>query len=117
MKLGEGGEAFFVFETSDDIPEALQTSPLVSPVLSPKSQLEQGQASPGLQEPEYLDLDSQTRKHRPSSHSNPDMPASWLLEERRTQSYTGKVCQPIPLVVVNLARHFDTAFKLPGACD
>jgi phosphatidate phosphatase LPIN len=31
MKLGEGGEAFFVFETSDTIPQSLQTSPLVSP--------------------------------------------------------------------------------------
>ncbi|KAH6649063.1 lipin, N-terminal conserved region-domain-containing protein [Truncatella angustata] len=29
MKLAEGGEAFFVFETSDNIPEAMQTSPLI----------------------------------------------------------------------------------------
>ncbi|GAB7351774.1 hypothetical protein MBLNU459_g2349t1 [Dothideomycetes sp. NU459] len=35
MKLGEGGEAFFVFETSSNVPEALQTSPLVSPATSP----------------------------------------------------------------------------------
>ncbi|QIW97630.1 hypothetical protein AMS68_003148 [Peltaster fructicola] len=28
MKLGEGGEAFFVFETQESVPEALQTSPL-----------------------------------------------------------------------------------------
>src|ERR1700761_4782780 len=25
MKLGEGGEAFFIFETSDNIPQSLQT--------------------------------------------------------------------------------------------
>ncbi|KAF3140883.1 hypothetical protein TWF569_008195 [Orbilia oligospora] len=36
MKLGEGGEAFFVFETTSDIPEDLQTSPLVSPASSPR---------------------------------------------------------------------------------
>ncbi|QSS65284.1 nuclear elongation and deformation protein [Histoplasma capsulatum] len=54
MKLGEGGEAFFVFETSDNIPESLQTSPLVSPVSSPKRGLTDG-GTP-LQEPDYLDL-------------------------------------------------------------
>lgn len=36
MKLGEGGEAFFVFETRDRVPEALQTSPPVSPTASPE---------------------------------------------------------------------------------
>lgn len=35
MKLGEGGEAFFVFETTGNIPRSLQTSPLVSPASSP----------------------------------------------------------------------------------
>ncbi|KAM3514029.1 hypothetical protein MY11210_002346 [Beauveria gryllotalpidicola] len=35
MKLGEGGEAFFVFETTENIPESMQTSPLVSPASSP----------------------------------------------------------------------------------
>lgn len=36
MKLGEGGEAFFVFETSASIPAELQTSPIASPVASPE---------------------------------------------------------------------------------
>ena len=35
MKLGEGGEAFFVFETEGRVPEGLQTSPPVSPAASP----------------------------------------------------------------------------------
>lgn len=35
MKLGEGGEAFFVFQTEGDIPEHMQTSPIVSPTQSP----------------------------------------------------------------------------------
>lgn len=57
MKLGEGGEAFFVFETSNDIPEALQTSPLVSPAGSP-STLPIEQSTPGglTDEPSYLDI-------------------------------------------------------------
>jgi len=32
MKVGETGEAFFVFETDADVPEELQTSPLAGPV-------------------------------------------------------------------------------------
>ncbi|KAI7250057.1 hypothetical protein KC335_g17333 [Hortaea werneckii] len=36
MKLGEGGEAFFVFETDERVPEALRTSPVVSPAASPE---------------------------------------------------------------------------------
>lgn len=55
MKLGEGGEAFFVFETTDNIPEALQTSPLVSPASSPPLPAE-GSSVSGLQEPDFLDL-------------------------------------------------------------
>lgn len=55
MKLGEGGEAFFVFETTDEIPASLQTSPLVSPASSPT--VTSDDLAPSLQEPEYLDLD------------------------------------------------------------
>ncbi|KAJ5430643.1 LNS2 Lipin/Ned1/Smp2 [Penicillium cf. griseofulvum] len=51
MKLGEAGEAFFVFETTDDIPASLQTSPL------PVREHRASQISPSLQEPDYLDLD------------------------------------------------------------
>lgn len=32
MKLGEAGEAFFVFETEHEVPEEFQTSPLVEAV-------------------------------------------------------------------------------------
>lgn len=30
MKVGEAGEAFFVFETEHDVPEEFQTSPIMS---------------------------------------------------------------------------------------
>ncbi|EMC98721.1 hypothetical protein BAUCODRAFT_65912 [Baudoinia panamericana UAMH 10762] len=66
MKLGEGGEAFFVFETQGSVPEGLQTSPLVSPAtspaVSPALKGREGQAGeqvtvPSLQEPEPFDLE------------------------------------------------------------
>jgi phosphatidate phosphatase LPIN len=70
MKLGDGGEAFFVFETSADIPEGLQTSPVISPTASPAS-LSQDKLSyeSNLQEPEPLDLggDGPRRRARPRS--------------------------------------------------
>ena len=65
MKLGEGGEAFFVFETTDNIPESLQTSPLVSPANSPPLDPEHP-TSGLLQEPEPLELDGEpSRPVRP----------------------------------------------------
>lgn len=56
MKLGEGGEAFFVFETADDIPRSLQTSPVVSPIASPRGLEVDTVSPPTLPEPDFLDL-------------------------------------------------------------
>jgi phosphatidate phosphatase LPIN len=71
MKLGEGGEAFFVFETSASIPESLQTSPIISPAGSPSSSslmLQKNESDGVLQEPEFLDLEaSSTTRRRPVS--------------------------------------------------
>jgi phosphatidate phosphatase LPIN len=55
MKLGEGGEAFFVFETHENVPEALQTSPLVSPASSPQLK-PSAPSTPAMQEPDPFDL-------------------------------------------------------------
>ncbi|OQO01852.1 hypothetical protein B0A48_12325 [Cryoendolithus antarcticus] len=60
MKLGEGGEAFFVFETAESIPEALQTSPLVSPVQSPELRPSVPN-TPLLQEPDPFDLEGPSK--------------------------------------------------------
>ncbi|POR32721.1 Uncharacterized protein TPAR_07065 [Tolypocladium paradoxum] len=62
MKLGEGGEAFFVFETTDNIPESLQTSPLVSPANSPPLGPERSTSE--LQDPEPLELDHEPGRPR-----------------------------------------------------
>jgi len=69
MKLGEGGEAFFVFETTENIPMSLQTSPLVSPVSSPPLD-PQAPGAEDLQEPESLDLNA-AGKPRASSFARP----------------------------------------------
>ncbi|KAF7117073.1 hypothetical protein CNMCM5793_005757 [Aspergillus hiratsukae] len=74
MKLGEGGEAFFVFETSDEIPASLQTSPLVSPAASPRTQSQEDLPS-SLQEPEFLDLDkSSATTHSQDAKAGSDLP-------------------------------------------
>ncbi|KAI9892958.1 MAG: Nuclear elongation and deformation protein 1 [Vezdaea aestivalis] len=62
MKLGEGGEAFFIFETLDDIPEGLQTSPLVSPATSPQNVATSGSNTPTLQEPDFFNLDTSDKR-------------------------------------------------------
>jgi phosphatidate phosphatase LPIN len=56
MKLGEGGEAFFVFETLSNVPESLQTSPLVSPSQSPQQQPTEAIDVTKLPEPDLFDL-------------------------------------------------------------
>lgn len=71
MKLGEGGEAFFVFETNDTIPQSLQTSPLSSPASSPPLGPERSYSSNELQEPDFLQLDSDPRKPRSLTMTRP----------------------------------------------
>jgi phosphatidate phosphatase LPIN len=80
MKLGEGGEAFFVFETSESIPQDMQTSPLISPITSPQSQPTGDAPSIALPEPEPLDLakDGDVLRQGASEHFGPliDRPKS-----------------------------------------
>lgn len=86
MKLGEGGEAFFVFETSSDIPASLQTSPLVSPAQSPES-LKPEQLSPQLlTEPSYLDISSENKSLPDSLLSAQTLPLPTLRKEGSTIS-------------------------------
>ena len=64
MKLGDAGEAFFVFETSNDIPEAMQTSPLSSPAVSPQTAMTDV-SDTTLTEPTPLDLDAAKNRTTP----------------------------------------------------
>lgn len=58
LKLAEGGEAFFVFETANTVPADLQTSPLVSPAQSPElvAKTSSTFAIPHLEDADLLDL-------------------------------------------------------------
>ena len=94
MKLGEGGEAFFVFETTDEIPQSMQTSPVISPAASPHGLFEQDLIStPSLQEPEHLDLNTEHIKHQrhgDSTHTRPVISGSL-----RMASEYGNRCDPL----------------------
>jgi phosphatidate phosphatase LPIN len=84
MKLGEGGEAFFVFETTDEIPASLQTSPLVSPAGSPRPDSEEDLPS-SLQEPEYLDLD---RSNMDALSEGRKTPPGILMQQDKGRAHT-----------------------------
>jgi phosphatidate phosphatase LPIN len=64
MKLGEGGEAFFVFETSAAIPAELQTSPIASPASSPEQRPIELPSEEAFDEPEPLSLDGSSVARR-----------------------------------------------------
>ena len=74
MKLGDAGEAFFVFETTDEIPASLQTSPLVSPASSPK--VPNDDVALSLGEPEYLDLEKNGDAVSDGAKTPPTIPVS-----------------------------------------
>ncbi|KAF9651772.1 LNS2-domain-containing protein [Thelephora ganbajun] len=86
MKIGEAGEAFFIFETAGDVPEELITSPLLEATRSPDIQREDAQpgrfgANEGRDqdvrnlgqlpqsEPDFLDLNAPST---PPASSQPD---------------------------------------------
>jgi phosphatidate phosphatase LPIN len=62
MKLADGGEAFFLFETTENIAPSFQTSPLASPVVSPRPGPAEAPPSIELDEPEPFDLGNSTRR-------------------------------------------------------
>jgi phosphatidate phosphatase LPIN len=64
MKLGEGGEAFFVFETSAAIPAELQTSPIASPASSPEQRPIDLPSERAFDELEPFALDDSRVAHR-----------------------------------------------------
>ena len=90
MKLGEGGEAFFVFETFSHVPEQLQTSPLVSPAASPSTRPSSSSSTVDL---EPLDLNSSALRPEPSRRRRTSGNAAVPLLDRRAQSEIGNVPQ------------------------
>ncbi|KNG48787.1 nuclear elongation and deformation protein 1 [Stemphylium lycopersici] len=75
MKLGEGGEAFFVFETSRSIPAEMQTSPIASPAASPEQKAVELPSDRAFDDPEPFDLDG-SGVARPRGRMSMSVPAS-----------------------------------------
>ncbi len=86
MKLGEGGEAFFVFETSDNIPQNLQTSPISSPAFRPRTP-----SVSELQDVEPLELDAEPIRPRPGS---PVRPPPAIIHSSSSLRENGKLSDP-----------------------
>jgi len=80
MKLGEGGEAFFVFETTDAVPAGWQTSPIASPASSPEQRPTELPSEQAFDEPDPLDLDGSSMGRRRGRMSM-SMPASDMMHE------------------------------------
>ncbi|KIJ06746.1 hypothetical protein PAXINDRAFT_103243, partial [Paxillus involutus ATCC 200175] len=90
MKIGDAGEAFFVFETDEDIPEDLVTSPILTATKNtpqediPSVTLNKSPEAPPVEtkmpEPEFLDLNATPRnplsmlRKRGKSYSAPQTP-------------------------------------------
>lgn len=117
MKLGEGGEAFFIFETNQIVPPEMQTSPLVSPSASPRSMASAPEPS-SLQEPDYLNIaDTSGRKA--------DSTGGVLPNPRRARSDFGKLGSSgevfffisLQLMDVCSGRKRDAAVFFSGQCS
>lgn len=110
MKLGEGGEAFFVFEASGTIPADMQTSPLTSPAASPEQNPVEP-AAPALAEPEPLELDG-TSARRATITERPTRPD--LLGERpksgdwsHLQTFRSSSDEILPTTRLQFEKSFD----------
>jgi len=68
MKVGEAGEAFFIFETEKDVPEELQTSPLAGPSLP----------APNAEEPDDFDLSANPNDSNNAKESDAKVYESFL---------------------------------------
>ncbi|KAI9463544.1 LNS2-domain-containing protein [Lactarius psammicola] len=102
MKIGEAGEAFFVFETDGDVPDDLITSPLLEPTqpvsLEPQPLEDIGRSGAregedGLtddrQEPDFLDLDAPSTSP-PRAISKSPISSSLSVSSLDTSSQPGR---------------------------
>ncbi|KIM91230.1 hypothetical protein PILCRDRAFT_811742 [Piloderma croceum F 1598] len=70
MKIGEAGEAFFVFETEDDIPDDLITSPLLEATRTADKEVPSGRF--GAKQEKDHDKDEETKAKVPEETQEPD---------------------------------------------
>ncbi|SCZ91362.1 BZ3500_MvSof-1268-A1-R1_Chr1-2g01360 [Microbotryum saponariae] len=105
MKVGETGEAFFVFETDADVPENLQTSPIAAPIQD--DELQEGDHAPG--EPEYLDLNApsgeETQPGTEFSSPTSSVHASMTQTQVNSPTMTLKPLPPVSPSLHTASRH------------
>ncbi|TBU47240.1 LNS2-domain-containing protein [Dichomitus squalens] len=121
MKIGEAGEAFFVFETEEEIPENLATSPILQATRPGETNMQAretgrfgaGPASPQIKdsagEPEFLDLNATAgTQSRQSTPSPPHSPESSQDEETKGPGILARTAQ-IGTAIVSAARETEKA--------
>ncbi|KAG2105051.1 Lipin/Ned1/Smp2-domain-containing protein [Suillus discolor] len=129
MKIGDAGEAFFVFETEEDIPEDLVTSPLLSPTPEPGELQgdfehetsgvklggeEKSDLSLQMQEPEFLDLNaSSVLKHPIPIHAGAQ-PKLGSMSVPHTPPPEDPVAQPIDVTGPEVQYTADVALDMDG---
>lgn len=97
MKLGDSGEAYFVFETEADvgaIPEELFSSPVVSAASSPStSPNDKLNSESSLEEPDYLDIGkpAQSAQQEIPMPSTPPPPRRASIFEQRAKRLNEKL--------------------------
>ncbi|KAF9731178.1 hypothetical protein PMIN03_005720 [Paraphaeosphaeria minitans] len=118
MKLGEGGEAFFVFETTASIPEDMQTSPLASPAASPEQKPAHEPIDPALSEPDPLELDGTSGARRSTLQGRVTRPD--LLGERPKsgdwsglQTFHSNSDEILPSAKAQFAKTFEEKEHMP----
>ena len=96
MKIGEAGEAFFIFETAGDVPDELITSPLLEATRSPDIQGQDAQTGRfgvngekdqaagnfGQSEPDFLDLNAPSPPP-PSGQTDPTSTSRTESEDQK----------------------------------
>ena len=88
MKIGEAGEAFFVFETEDDVPDNLTTSPIIQPTADEQPR----------QEPDFLDLNAAPPKQHQKTLYMPSAPSR---EDQSVEAEQDKRADHVLSQVVN----------------
>ncbi|KAG2145770.1 Lipin/Ned1/Smp2-domain-containing protein [Suillus clintonianus] len=123
MKIGDAGEAFFVFETDEDIPEDLVTSPLLSPTpgsrtpgsgAKPDGEGKQTDLSLQMQEPEFLDLNASSGLKHPIPMHAGAKPKLGSRSAPHTPPPEEPVAQPTDVTGPEVQYKADVALDMAG---
>jgi phosphatidate phosphatase LPIN len=94
MKIGEAGEAFFVFETEADVPEDLITSPILeaTKIGETNTHIKAGKfgAKESTEEPDTFDLDAEPTKFANDPENKPTEGGDALNTENSQSQQSGQ---------------------------